>query len=360
LIIDIFLLVGGLILLVAGAELLVRAASVLAESFGIPKLIIGLTVVAFGTSAPELAISIQSAHGGYPGILLGNVVGSNIANILLIFGIAALILPIKVTSKIIRIDVPVMIFCGLLMFVFSLNGVIGLIDALVLITVLIVYLYMLTNEARHSMQQQNEKNKGVNRIKESVLLIVGLIMLIYGADLMVASAVSIAESFGMSELIIGLTIVAIGTSLPEIAAAIAAMLIAAMLRNEPEMVVGNVLGSNILNILVVIGITGLFYPGVIEVQEQALRFDIPIMLVTFFACLPIFFTGFKISRWEGILFLGYYCIYIIFLILYATEHMAYEYLKTGMLFFVLPLTFITLFVIAYRQKIKKRKFHKPK
>jgi len=319
LIIDIFLLVGGLILLVAGAELLVRAASVLAESFGIPKLIIGLTVVAFGTSAPELAISIQSAHGGYPGILLGNVVGSNIANILLIFGIAALILPIKVTSKIIRIDVPVMIFCGLLMFVFSLNGVIGLIDALVLITVLIVYLYMLTNEARHSMQQQNEKNKGVNRIKESVLLIVGLIMLIYGADLMVASAVSIAESFGMSELIIGLTIVGIGTSLPEIAAAIAAML-----RNEPEMVVGNVLGSNILNILVVIGITGLFYPGVIEVQEQALRFDIPIMLVTFFACLPIFFTGFKISRWEGILFLGYYCIYIIFLILYATEHMAYE------------------------------------
>jgi len=350
LIFDLFILIAGLALLVYGADLLVRASSALAESFGIPKLIVGLTVVAFGTSAPELAISLQSAYSGYPDILVGNIIGSNIANILLILGIAALIYPVKVATKIIRVDVPVMIFCGLLMLVVSLNGIIGFFDALILIVVLSIYLYLLASEAKYSMQNHINGIEKISRIKESFLLIIGLVMLIYGADLMVKSAVSIAKAFGMSELIIGLTIVAVGTSLPEVAAAVAAML-----RKEPEMVVGNVLGSNILNILAVIGITGLFFPDVIAIQQQAFRFDIPIMLVTFFACLPIFFTGYSISRWEGALFLAYYCAYIIFLVLYATDHAAYNYVKNGMLFFVIPLTFITLFVIAYRQRLKKKR-----
>lgn len=349
-IIELLILIAGLALLVYGADLLVRAASALAESFGIPKLIVGLTVVAFGTSAPELAISLQSAYSGYPGILVGNVIGSNIANILLILGIAALIYPVKVATKIIRVDVPVMIFCGLLMFAISLNGIIGFWDALLLTVILIIYLYMLANEARYSMQNHIAGIEKISRVKESFILIIGFVMLIYGADLMVDSAVSIAEALGMSELIIGLTIVSVGTSLPEVAAAVAAML-----RKEYEMVVGNVLGSNILNILAVIGFTGLFFPDAITIQPQSLQFDIPIMLVTFFACLPIFFTGYSISRWEGALFLAYYCAYIIFLILHATEHEAFNYLKNGMLFFVLPLTFITLFVIAYRQRLKKKR-----
>ncbi|MGF1668849.1 MAG: calcium/sodium antiporter [Balneolaceae bacterium] len=343
-ILTISLFIAGLLLLVFGADFLVRSASSIAEALGIPKLIVGLTVIAFGTSAPELAISLQSAYAGSHGILVGNVVGSNIANILLILGISAVILPVKVKSDIIRIDVPVMIFCGLLMLGLSYNGIISFFDAILLLVVLILYLFFLAREARYSMIHSQKKKKKIKPFTEAFLLILGLIMLIYGANLMVDSAVSMAGFFGISDLVIGLTIVAVGTSLPEIAAAVAAIL-----RREPDLVVGNILGSNILNIVAVIGITGLFFPASIIIEEQSLFFDIPVMLVVFVACLPIFFSGFKISRWEGFYFLACYFTYMLFLYFYTTGAATLSYFEDAMIYFALPLTFITLFVISYRQ-----------
>ena len=348
-IIAVLLLIAGLALLVWGADLMVGGASRLAESLGIPKLIVGLTVIAFGTSAPELAISLQSAFSGYSGILVGNVIGSNISNILLILGIAAVLVPVQVRAKIIRVDVPVMIVCGLLFFLISLNGSIGFFDSALLVIVLSVYLYVLAKEARYTMANNKEKRPVVNKLKEFIFLVAGLAMLVYGANLMVENAVEIAVYLGMSELIIGLTIVAVGTSLPEVAAALAAVW-----RSEPDIVVGNVLGSNIFNILIVLGVTGLIFPDAIQIETQALWFDMPIMLVTFFACLPIFFTGYSISRWEGVLFLFYYVAYILFLVLYSKDHFAADYISNGLIFFVIPLTFITLFVISYRQWMKSK------
>lgn len=349
-IITVLLLIAGLALLVWGADLMVGGASRLADSLGIPKLIVGLTVIAFGTSAPELAISLQSAYSGYSGILVGNVIGSNISNILLILGIAAVLVPVQVSAKIIRVDVPVMIICGLLLFLISLNGIVGFFDAALLVIVLATYLYMLAREARYTMSNNKDKRPAVNKPKEFIYFVAGLVMLVYGANLMVENAVEIAVYLGMSELIIGLTIVAVGTSLPEVAAAVAAVW-----RSEPDIIVGNVLGSNVFNILAVLGITGLVFPGSIQIEEQALWFDMPIMLVTFFACLPIFFTGYSISRWEGALFLFYYAAYILFLVLYSTDHFAAGYVSNGLLFFVIPLTFITLFVISYRQWSKRKR-----
>jgi len=348
-IITIVWFVAGLIALIIGAEMLVRGASRLASAFGISKLIIGLTVVAFGTSAPELAVSIQAGLEGQPDIMLGNVVGSNITNILLILGLSALILPLQVNPRLIKLDVPVMIGVTILLLIFVLNGSIALWESIVFVLLLGVYLLYLARNRGPYVPDTIVKKKS-SKPMSLFYAVAGLILLVAGARWLVDSAVLFAQAMGVSELVIGLTIVALGTSLPEVTTSIVAAL-----RRERELVISSVIGSNILNILAVLGITGIIMPEAIPVTNALIRFDILILLAASFACIPIFFTGHLISRGEGALFLIYYIAYMVYLWLSSSEHLALPAFSNTMLMFVVPITLITIFMIAWREWNKRKR-----
>lgn len=344
----------GLIALIAGAEWLVRSVSRLASVLGISKLIIGLTVVAFGTSSPELAVSIQSGISGETDIMLGNVVGSNIANILLILGISALILPLRVNSKLIRVDVPVMIGITLLLYVFAWSGVISFVECMMLTVLMIGYISFLIRENKKEHFPEDDPGKErVSILWSSFGTIGGLILLVLGARWLVSSSVIFAEMAGISELIIGLTIVSIGTSLPEVVTSV----IAAM-KKERDIAVGAIVGSNILNILVVLGIAGLFSSVPITVQPSLLRFDLIILITASIACLPIFFSGHKISRIEGAIFLSMFVAYISYLFLASTEHDAVGAFSSVMILFVFPIIAITITATTYREWKRRQRLKK--
>jgi cation:H+ antiporter len=343
------LFVVGLGLLVGGAEALVRGASRLAVAVGISPLVIGLTVVAYGTSAPEMAVSMQSAIRGQADIAVGNVVGSNIFNVLFILGAAAVITPLMVSGQLIRRDVPLMIGLSLLLFGLGLDGQLGRVDGLILFVGIIAYTGWSIWQSRRENQQTKdefsqefgfEQPRGFWQIGRQVGdIVVGLALLVLGSNWLVRGAVAIAEMFGVSQLVIGLTIVAAGTSLPEVATSIVASL-----RGERDIAVGNVVGSNIFNILSVLGLAALVSPQAIPVSPLALAFDIPVMIAVAVVCLPIFFTGGVIARWEGILFLGYYLAYTVYLVLANTQPHYLPGFETVMGLVVIPLTGLTLLI----------------
>ena len=345
-------LIFGLVLLVWGAELLVRGASRIATSAGISPLVVGLTVVAFGTSSPELAVSVMSAFKGQADLALGNVVGSNIFNVLFILGISAIIVPLIVAQQLVRFDVPVMIGVSFLLFIVGYDGSIGRLDGVLLFSGAIAYTVFLIRQSRKEtsteVKSEYEEEFGAKQAsawwKNLALVVVGLAALMLGSKWLVDSAVAIAQSFGVSELVIGLTIVAAGTSMPEVATSVVAAI-----RGERDIAVGNVVGSNIFNILCVLGLSSIVAPSGIEVSNAALRFDIPVMIAVAVACLPIFFVGYKISRANGITFLFFYLAYLVYLIFAATHHEALETLRPAMLYFILPITALTLIVITARE-----------
>jgi cation:H+ antiporter len=341
---------GGLII---GAELLVRGAARLAAVAGLSPLVIGLTVVAYGTSAPELAVSVQAALNEQAALSLGNVVGSNIFNVLFILGLSAMITPLVVSQQLVRLDVPLMIGVSLLLLLFALDGTLNRWEGAVLGAGAVLYTVFCVRQGQKEPEAvQAEYAEGVNVAKpeaksswmtQVALIVVGLALLVLGAHWLVAAAVNIATVLGLSELVIGLTIVAAGTSLPEIATSIVATL-----RGQRDIAVGNVVGSNIFNILAVLGLASLVMPHGIQVSTAALRFDIPVMITVSVACLPIFFTGNVIAQWEGALFFGYYLAYLLYMLLLATQHQALPLFSTIMMAFVLPLTVITLAVVGLR------------
>lgn len=345
--------ITGFPLLIFGAELLVRGASRVAVAAGISPLVVGLTVVAYGTSAPELAVSVQSSYTGAVDIAVGNVVGSNIANVLLILGLSAAIAPLIVAAQLVQKDVPLMIGLSLLVWFMAWNGVIDRLEGLILFIGAIAYTVFAIWQSRKetkAIQQEFEQEYGLQREKKGPhylliqlgLVVVGVGLLVLGANWLVNGAVAIAQFFGISQLIIGLTVVAVGTSLPELATSVVASI-----RGERDIAVGNVVGSNIFNILTVLGLSSALAPEGIPVSVSAINFDIPIMIAVAIACLPIFFTRHLIARWEGFLFLGYYLAYTIYLVLQAAQPHTIPLFNTMMLF-VLPLTFITLLVSLIR------------
>jgi cation:H+ antiporter len=343
----IFLMIVGLGLLVAGAEALVRGASKLAAAIGISPLVIGLTVVAFGTSSPEMAVSVMSAYAGQADLAVGNVVGSNIFNVLFILGLSAAIAPLIVSRQLIRLDVPIMIGVSVLLLLLVLDGNINRLDGVLLFGGIIAYTVFQIVQARRERNnaengEQIEKPTTLSQwLINFALVIGGLGLLVLGSNWLVDGAVFIAQSLGVSELVIGLTIVAAGTSLPEVATSVIASI-----RGQRDIAVGNVVGSNIFNILAVLGLSSLVSPESINVAASALRFDIPVMIVVALACLPIFFTGRVIARWEGFVFLAYYIIYTVYLILAATQNTALTTLNAALIWFVLPITIITLLVMT--------------
>jgi cation:H+ antiporter len=352
------LFVAGLAFLITGAEALVRGASRLAAAFGVSPLIIGLTVVAFGTSSPELAVSFKSALSGQGSIALGNVVGSNIFNVLFILGLSALIAPLAVLKQLVRLDVPLMIALSVIVLVFSLDGSLGRADGLMLVAGLIVYISFLIHHSRREnaglsgeyAEGAGAEDRAAGRWPVNAALVAGgLAMLVLGSRWMVDGAVTFAQYLGVSELVIGLTIVAAGTSLPEVVTSVIAAI-----RGERDIAVGNVVGSNIFNIMGVLGLTGIVTHAGIEVPSSVTRFDVPVMIAVAFACLPIFFTGGVISRQEGAVLLGYYAAYTLYLVLAATHHDDLPMFSAAMLYFVIPLTAVSLISIALGE-IRRRK-----
>ncbi len=348
-------LLAGFVLLVGGAELLVRGAARLAAVFGISPLVVGLTVVAFGTSSPELAVSVVSAWEGQAGIALGNVVGSNICNVLLILGLSALVAPLVVHRQVVRLEVPIMVGVSLLLLLFAGNGVVGRGEGLLLFAGAVAYTVWSVRRSRREGRAAAAETAaaapaaGRSGWKGDALLILGgLLLLGIGSSWLVDGAVAAARFFGVSDLVIGLTVIAVGTSLPELATSVLASL-----RGERDIAVGNVVGSNIFNILVVLGLTAAVSPSGVPVPPAALGFDLPVMFAVAVACLPVFLTGHRIARWEGGLFFGYYLAYTLFVLLAAFGHPYLSAFSQAMLWFVLPLTVLTL-AVALGQSLRRQ------
>lgn len=375
---DPVLLVVGLAALVLGGELLVRGASRLARSFGLPSLVVGLTVVSFATSAPELTVTLNASLSGAAGLAIGNVIGSNIANILLVLGTAAVISPLLVTKGVVKRDVPVMISITVLLFVLALDGTISLVDGAVMLLIVVSYVSIAVvhgrrDEAAGSAAVAAEHGSGdVHRggpdhqaprhvdepallasthpdlneaptspARNLLLIAGGVALLVAGAQALVSAATSIATSLGVSDLVIGLTVVALGTSLPELAASIVAVI-----RGEKDIAVGNIVGSNIFNIGLVLGLAAVLTPDGLPVAEAAIAFDLPVLVAVSFALLPVVFTGLAIGRAEGALFVGYYLAYTGFVLLDASDHDALPRYSAVMATFVIPLTVVTLAVMV--------------
>jgi cation:H+ antiporter len=382
---------AGLAALAAGGEVLVRGATGLARSFGIPAFVVGLLIVSVATSAPELAVTLQAALDGSPGMAVGNVVGSNIANILLILGICAVALPLTVHSQLIRIDIPVTIAFSGLVLVLALDGLLGRVDGAVFVIGLVVYAVATIAIARrrswgtqvsYSEQTGGPDQAGANvtvpdqagakatvpdqagaKVTVSVpaarrrpLLALGLVaagvaMLVVGAKLLVTGATDAAVAMGVSDLVIGLTVVAVGTSLPELAASVVAVA-----RGQRDLAVGNLVGSCLFNIGAVLGIAGIIAPDGVPVVPAAIRLDLPIMIAVALTLVPVAFTGYAITRWEGAMFVAFYAAYVTYTLLDATGHDAVDPFSGVMLGFVIPITGVWLaLLVGYEFGVRRKR-----
>ena len=344
---------AGMGLLVGGGEALVRGASRLASRAGLSPLVVGLTVVAFGTSSPELVVSVTSALEGRADIAVANVVGSNIFNVLFILGACALIAPLAVSAQIVRREVPVMIGVSALLVPMGWDGRIGRLEALVLLAGIAAYtVFSVRAGRRETAAVKAEYAEGLaprhpergGWLAGAGLALAGLAALVLGAHWFVDAAVALARSLGVSEAVIGLTIVAAGTSLPEVATSVVATL-----RGEKDIAIGNVVGSNVFNLLGILGLSAALAGDGLAVAPAIERFDIPVMVAVAVATLPVVFTGRTLARWEGAAFLGYYAAYVLYLALAAAEHDALPALSGAMLWFVLPITAVTLAVGVVRE-----------
>jgi len=354
--------VVGLVLLVLGARFLVQGASRLALAFGVSPLVIGLTVVAFGTSAPEMAVSVGAVWGGQYNIAIGNVVGSNIFNVLFILGASALIVPLVVNRQIIRQEVPIMIGATILLLVMLRDLSISMVEGGLMFGLLIVYTVFLVVQSRRAnhasaggaqpetLDESPLARWAQSRLMQVAMVIGGLVLLVVGSRLLVDAAVAFATALGISDLIVGLTIVAAGTSLPEVATSITAAI-----KGERDIAVGNVVGSNVFNILGVLGLSSLAAGTAgITVAPSIMSFDAWVMLAAAVACLPVFLTGREIARWEGAVFVIYYAFYVAYLILAAEQHDALETVSSVMIYFVMPLTLVTAVAVYLRPRKWRR------
>ncbi|MGE0267012.1 MAG: calcium/sodium antiporter [Candidatus Omnitrophota bacterium] len=311
----------GLTVLTIGADWLVRGASRLAAAIGVSQLAIGLTIVAYGTSAPELVVNINSALLEKFDIAIGNVVGSNIFNVLFILGLCALIAPLKVDQKLIKLDTPIMVTVSGLFYLAALDYKISRFEGVIFLLGVILYTWFcfwyskreyqeIKNESeRISLAGLSEKNKANHVLQDLLFIGAGLLLLIVGSKWLVNSSIGIARYFGVSELVIALTIVAAGTSLPEVATSVVATL-----KGERDIAIGNVVGSNIYNILAILGVTALIPRGGLQINPASMAVDIPFMVLIAVLCYPVFRTKYSISRWEGMMFFSMYLGYTIYLI----------------------------------------------
>lgn len=371
----------GLVLLVAGGELLVRGASGLATRIGMSSLVVGLTVVAFATSAPELAVTLGAVMGGEPGLAVGNVVGSSIANVLMILGSSAIILPLLVKVQLVRIDIPFMAALSILFLLLAIDGGFSRVDGLILLVLLVLYIAVAIVLSRRDGHVDDLRGPGASiatasagRVgqtarktgdtmteavedveargsigRDVVLVLIGVALLVVGANILVKGATGIATAFGVSDLIVGLTVVAIGTSLPELATSIVAVR-----RGQRDLAVGNVVGSNIFNIGAVAGLAAMISPTGLPVPESALALDIPLMIAASVVLLPLAFTGSVIARWEGGLLVALYVSYLLYTVLAAAERPILQGFTAVMLWFITPLVVLTVISTVVHEISRRR------
>lgn len=346
----------GLAGLVKGADWLVDGAAKIALRFNVSPLLIGLTLVALGTSAPELAVSVRSALIGEPDIAIGNVVGSNIANILLVLGAAAVFAPLTVRRKIVRIEVPIMIAVSLLFFAVVQDGSLGNTAGLILGGALIAFLVFLFSQARQNDPGTADEfdleldSAHPKLVRTLFFVLAGTALLLAGSHFLVMGATEIASRLGVSELLIGLTIVAVGTSAPELAASITAAI-----KGDRDIAIGNAIGSNIMNLLVVIPACALISQETITINPQMIRFDIPLMIAVAVLCLPIFIDDFRVKRWEGIVFLASYGVYTIYLILLGMDHRWVDHFPEVPIFIALPIL-VSILVTAVTWRNRRARY----
>ena len=356
---NVLLFATGLIALLAGAESLVRGASRIALSLGVTPLVVGLTIVAFGTSSPELAVSVGAVLNGNSDLAIGNVVGSNIFNVLVILGLSAVAAPLVIHAQIVRQEVPVMIGASLLLVVLILDGTLGRMDGLLLLALLALYMFFLVRQARAEAPEIREEYAESMPRRDAwdrhwsvqvLLILAGLALLVLGSDWLVKSSVAFARALGVSDLIIGLTIIAAGTSLPEVATSVLASL-----RGERDIAVGNVVGSSTFNILGCLGAAGVASRDGLTIAPAVMNFDLWVMVAVAVACLPVFMAGREIGRGKGLIFVAYYVAYVAYLILDAQGHDALPEYSSIMIGFVLPLTVVTLVAMVVRDQGKRLK-----
>ena len=301
------ILVLGLIILLAGGKFLVDGASAIAAKLGLGAGLIGLTVVAFGTSAPELLVSVNAALKGTSDISIGNVIGSNIANITLVLGISAVIFPIALNKSVLKLDYLFTVLSSLLFFILAYNQIISRLEGIVFVTLLVLVNLYIFKKMKGSEPEISEEEavllKKESSIKAVGFIVLGILGLYFGSDMFVDSAVEISRLFGVSERIIGITVIAIGTSLPELTTSVIAAI-----NKKTDIAIGNILGSNIMNVLGIIGITALVQP--INVSVQFLNQDFLWMLAATLLLFPILKSKLDISRWEGGLLVLFYAVYL--------------------------------------------------
>lgn len=330
----------GLVSLVVGAKALVSGASAIGQRLRLSPLIIGLTIIAFGTSSPEIAVCSLAAYKGEGSIVIGNIVGSNIFNLLFVLALVAIIQPVIVHRRLLFWDVPIMIFASLLLWAFSTFGAISRPEGFLLFFGICCYIFF-----AFRMLKEDEVIKP-KEVKHAIWLqiiwvIIGLALLSFGSDFLITGVQQMAQSWNVSSLFLGLTLVAIGTSLPEVATTIVCLC-----KREGEMALGSLIGSNIFNIFAVGGISAIVRP--FAVSAQAMDFDIPVMFATALATLPIAITGHKISRWEGVLFLAYYALYFAYVVMAAIKTPFLPFFQTAFFAFIAPLTIVTLIIALWR------------
>lgn len=322
------LLLAGFAVLVVGGELLVRGASALSARMGISPMVVGLTVVAIGSSLPELAVGVDAAVRGSPGLVTGNIVGTNIVNLLLVLGLAAAIQPIITVRQMLRLDLPAVAAAAVLLLVLSLGGSLTWPAGVLLLLVGVAYTATILWYTKRSRAQELSRQAAQVQTVETtdtqdappagwrrgavdaVLLLGGIALVILGADWLVTGAVDIASELGVSDALIGLTIVAVGTSAPELVTTVVATL-----RGQASMAVGNLIGSSVYNIVFILGATVLVAPDGIPVPDEVLRVDMPVLVVVSLLVVLMFRTGRRMSRWEGLLLVAFYAVYLTYLLL---------------------------------------------
>ncbi|MFJ9390685.1 calcium/sodium antiporter [Nocardioides sp. NPDC101246] len=317
---DALLVVGGLLALLGGAELVVRAGTGLATRLSVRPIIIGLTVVSVGTSVPELAIGIDAAVNDSPNLAVGNIVGTNLLNFLFILGLSALLIPIAIDRRTLKFDLPAMIASTLVLYLLSLDGILTRLDGALLVAGAVAYtLGLLYVSRRETTDVQEDYTGSVSASSEQRLtriglsLVLGLALVVLGAELLVEGAVSAANALGISDAVVGLTIIAIGTSAPELITTIMSTI-----RGNRDIAIGNLLGSSIYNIAAVLGLTVLIAPNGVPVSEEVLNADLVLLVAAMAAALPVLVSGARITRAEGGLFVATYVGYLVWLLLTRT------------------------------------------
>ncbi|MGR4038618.1 calcium/sodium antiporter [Pseudomonas sp. 910_21] len=351
-------LISGLVMLIAGAELLVRAAVRLSARLHVRPLIMGLSIVAFGSSAPQMAISLQATLADNTDIAVGSVIGSSIFNILVTLGLSALIIPLRVSRQLVRLDIPLMIGASLLVFILAYNERLTPSDGVILLAALVLYLLLLLRQSRHSARHHLPTPAGQRgsapRFSSMLMVLIGLGLLVFAGHLLLGAAVTVADDLGLSERVMGLTVIAVSTSLPQLATSLLAAL-----RGQRDIAVGNVIGSNLFNLLGVLGFTALVAPTPLSVSPNALDFDLPVMLGVAVLCLPVFYSGYRVTRAEGLLFLGLYLAYGLHVVSFTTGMPLAGKLEHLMLFFVLPALVAFLLLSSLRAWRRQHKRETP-